>query len=85
MMIYTMAVLRSYWHCLSVFVGSFVPGLAPFMESKNQYLFLVAAAALRTQYKLVMQLVGVRIMESLITVSRLDSRFSHLEAESKME
>jgi hypothetical protein len=70
--------------CLSVFVGSFVPGLAPFMESKNQYLFLVAAA-LRTQYKLVMQLVGVRIMESLITVSRLDSRFSHLEAESKME
>jgi hypothetical protein len=40
---------------------------------------------LRTQYKLVMQLVGVRIMESLITVSRLDSRFNHLEAESKME
>jgi hypothetical protein len=55
------------------------------MESKNQYLFLVAAV-LRTQSKLVMQLVrGVRIMVSLISVSRLDSRMNHLEAESQMK
>jgi hypothetical protein len=67
----------------SSLIGSFLA--LHFMESKNQYLFLVAAV-LRTQSKLVMQLVrGVRIMVSLISVSRLDSRMNHLEAESQMK
>jgi hypothetical protein len=81
MKIYSMALLRSYWLCLSArwFVRSWPCAL---VES-NQYMFLVAA--LCTQYMLVMQLVVVRIMVSVITVSRLDSRMNHLEGESKME